>query len=349
MILTILRRRIQLTYMFERLRSKTKGFIQKGEECLADKDTEFLVFLPATDYYYLPYFQLFQYKNVHVEFSFSNGTLAISKLLGLFSFQSPYKKYSKVKYDQKKKYIIFFDGQYALASSEFRHYLQQEYPGCKIIFHLGDLIKTKTGIDIDNIKAFADLVVTYDHNDADENQLTYHADPYSQLPKEMVDGQYEKSGIIFYGFAKNRATEIMQVYDKLKNNHITCDFSIPDLDEEFTKERPELANAHFTPYLEYLKRVQGTDCLLEIIQKGSRGCTFRTWEAIAYNKKLITNNPSVVDEKFYNPQFIQVIDSIDSLDVDWIKQDVKVDYGFADDLSPRACFEYYLGQLKQKE
>ncbi len=334
--------------MFERLRSKTKKYIQRRGDILVDKDIEFLVFLPATDYYYLPYFQLFQYENVHVEFSYSNSNLAISKLVGIFSAKSPYVKYSKVKYDKNKKYVIFFDGQYALASREFRQYLQQTYPGCQIVFHLGDLIKTKTGIDIDNIKEFADLVVTYDHNDAEENQLTYHADPYSQLPEEMLTGQYEKSGMIFYGFAKNRADEIMQVYDKLTNNRIACDFSIPDLKDEYCEKRPELANAHFTPYIDYLKRVQKTDCILEIIQKGSRGCTFRTWEAIAYNKKLITNNPSVVEEKFYNPQFIQVIDNADSIDVEWITQNVKVDYGFADNLSPRACFEYYLEQVKKE-
>ena len=254
-----------------------------------------------------------------------------------------------VKYDKNKEYVLFFEGQYTLASLEFRKYLRLKYPRCKIIFHLGDFIKTKTGIDIDNIKAFADFVVTYDHNDANEYQLTYHANAYTSLPKEMLDGQFERCDIIFYGYAKNRADDIMRVYDKLKFSHIKCDFNIPDLKKEYSINRPELANAHFTPYLEYLKRVQNTDCILEIIQKGSRGCTFRTWEAIAYNKKLITNNPCVVEEKFYNPQFIQVIDTIDSLDVDWIKQDVKVDYGFADDLSPRACFEYYLEQLRQKE
>ena len=335
--------------MFERLRNKCKKYIREGGEFLIDNNTEFLVFLPATDYYYLPYFQLYHYTNVHVEFSYSNSTLAISKLLGMFSMQSPYKKYSKVKYDKNKKYVIFFDGQYALASREFRQYLQEAYPGCQIIFHLGDLIKTKKGINIENIKTFADLVVTYDHNDADEYQLTYHADPYSQLSEDMLAGSYVESGVIFYGLAKNRADEIVQVYDKLKKNGIACDFSIPDLAEEFFLKRPELAGAHFVPYLEYLKRVQKSKCLLEIIQKGSRGCTFRTWEAIVYNKKLITNNPSVKEESFYNPKYIQVIDSFNDLDTEWIKEDIDIDYNFTKELSPSACFKFYLECLRKNK
>ena len=54
---------------------------------------------------------------------------------------------------------------------------------------------------------------------------------------------------------------------------------------------------------------------------------------------------SVKDEEFYNPQYIQVIDSIDSLDMEWLKNDVKVDYGYSGKLSPRSCFEYYLSML----
>lgn len=338
--------RINAIYLFEWLRRKTKKYIQKGDGCLVDKDIVFLVFLPATDYYYLPYFQLYQFKNVFVDFSYVNSNLFISKLQSLFTPQSPYKKFAKVKYDKTKKYVIFFDGQYALATHEFRQYLQQEYPGCQIIFHLGDLIRTKKGIDIEDIKAFADFVVTYDHNDADNYELNYHPDAYSKLPEQLLkEDKLGHSALLFHGFARNREETIIESYDYLIKNGIDCVFNVPGLSKEALLSRPELSKSKNTPYIQYLKYVQKTDCIFEVLQKGSQGCTFRTWEAVVYNKKLLTNNPSVKDEPFYNPKFIKVFTSPEDIDVEWLKTPIQVDYNFAEKLYPEACFQFYVNSL----
>lgn len=341
MFLSSLRSRVKAIYTFERLRHNTKKYLHK-KGCLIDQDTVFFVYLPATDYYYLPYFQLLGFNNVFVFFSYVNSNVAISRLLDKFLSNTKYKKFARIKYDKSKKYVFFFDGQYTICSTELREYLQNEYPGCKIIFHLGDLIKTKKGINIEDIKAFADLVVTYDHNDADENQLIYHPDPYSILPYGLLNAPNEKSQMIFYGYAKDRAKTLLSIYDKMKECGLRCDFGIPDLTEEDCINRAELANAQFTPYLDYLGKVQSSDCILEIIQGGSRGCTFRTWEAVVYNKRLVTNNQCVKEEAFYNSDYIQVIESFESLDLGWLKKDVNVDYNYADKLSPKACFEFYM-------
>lgn len=333
--------RVKRIHSFEKLRRNTKKFIHK-DEFFIDENTIFLVFIPATDYYYLPYFQLYRYKNVFVDFSYINSNEFILKTLRKIPTGIFYRKFVSKKYDPSKRYVIFFDGQYVICSQKFRNFLKNNYTNCKIIFHLGDLISTKKGVRVDDIKDFADLVVTYDHNDADKYGFIYHFTPYTKLPAELLQSTFNKSQILFYGLAKNRTVELIQIYDKLKNSNMKCEFCIPDLSDDYLGSRPELANATYTPYWDYLRRVQNTQCLLEIIQKGSRGCTFRTLEAVVYNKKLITNNPSIREETFYNPQYIQVIDSIDSLDVDWITKDVKVDYGYVEQLSPKACFEFYL-------
>lgn len=333
--------RLKGIYTFEKLRHKAEKYV-KREEYLIDENTEFLVYVPATDYYYLPYYQLYRYKNVHVRFSYINSNELILKTMRKISSNLVYKRYTKQKYEPNKKYVVFFDGQYSLCSEGFKAYLQNKYPGCKLIFHLGDLLSTHKNIHIEEIKQFSDLVVTYDHNDADANGLTYHSDPYSILPSGLLNVPKEKSHMIFYGYAKDRANTLLKIYDRMKESGLRCDFGIPDLKEEDCLNRPELADAQFTPYLDYLGKVQSSDCILEIIQGGSRGCTFRTWEAVVYNKKLVTNNQSVKEEVFYNPDYIQVIDSFDSLDLNWLKKDVRVNYQFAEQLSPKACFEFYL-------
>lgn len=340
--------RINSILTFEILRFRTKKYIVK-DGYLIDKDTLFYVFVPATDYYYLPYFQLYQYKNVFVSFSYVNSNEFFLKTIRKTSSNSIYRKYIDVNYDSTKKYVFFFDGKYSWCSKQFRNYLKDRYPGCSIIFHLGDLLSTHKNIKIDEIKDFSDLVVTYDHNDADRNGLTYHTDPFSRIPTKLLNGINGKCNLIFYGYAKDRSKTLLLIYDRMKENGLKCDFGIPDLTEEECSTRPELANCHFTPYMEYLGKVQNSDCILEIIQGGSRGCTFRTWEAVVYNKKLITNNQSIKEEKFYNPDYIQVIDSYDSIDFDWLKKKVNVDYGYADKLSPKSCFEYYLSIINKDQ
>lgn len=333
--------RVKRIHSFEKLRRNTKKFIHK-DEFFIDENTIFLVFIPATDYYYLPYFQLYRYKNVFVDFSYINSNEFILKTLRKIPTRIFYRKFVSKKYDPSKRYVIFFDGQYSLCSQRLKCFLRNRYPDCMIIFHLGDLLSTHKNINISEIKDFSDLVVTYDHNDAENNIITYHSHPYSSLPSEMLACSEGNSQLLFYGYAKNRSKLILQVYDKMKASGVKCDFSIPGLTSEDCSNRPELANAKFTPYLDYLKKLQCTDCILEIIQSGSQGCTFRTWEAIVYNKKLITNNKSIKDEPFYNQEYIQVIDSVESINVEWIKKDIKVNYGYADQISPKACFEFYI-------
>lgn len=55
----------------------------------------------------------------------------------------------------------------------------------------------------------------------------------------------------------------------------------------------------------YIKR---SKILLDIHRKEQNGLTFRVFESIGLNKKLITTNPNIVNYDFYNPNNILVID-----------------------------------------
>lgn len=52
-----------------------------------------------------------------------------------------------------------------------------------------------------------------------------------------------------------------------------------------------------------------TICMLDLGQiRKHRGLTFRVFEAMGFHKKLITNNPDIVNYDFYDPQNILIID-----------------------------------------
>lgn len=56
------------------------------------------------------------------------------------------------------------------------------------------------------------------------------------------------------------------------------------------------------PYAETLRWVGRSRCLIEVLQKGQSGHTLRVMEALFYGKKLLTNNPDIVTEPYYDPQ-----------------------------------------------
>lgn len=63
------------------------------------------------------------------------------------------------------------------------------------------------------------------------------------------------------------------------------------------------------PYERVIEYSMGAKCLLDIVQPGQTGLTMRALEAPMFGKKLITNNPSIVDEPFYHPANIYILGS----------------------------------------
>jgi hypothetical protein len=62
------------------------------------------------------------------------------------------------------------------------------------------------------------------------------------------------------------------------------------------------------PYADMLKLLNHYEIVLDIAKPHQHGLSFRTFEALGMNKKLITNNRSVMEYDFYNPNNILVID-----------------------------------------
>jgi len=88
------------------------------------------------------------------------------------------------------------------------------------------------------------------------------------------------------------------------------------------------------PYEDFLNTELEGNCILEIVQKGQTGPTLRYFEAICYNKKLVTNNPHIVEFPFYNPQWMKIYQKPEDIDVDWLKKIEQIDYGYNGEFSP---------------
>lgn len=68
------------------------------------------------------------------------------------------------------------------------------------------------------------------------------------------------------------------------------------------------------PIDEVAEKIKKSKIIIEIQRKEQVGLSFRVFEALGHNKKLITTNADVVNYDFYNPQNILVIDE-DNIDI----------------------------------
>ena len=60
-------------------------------------------------------------------------------------------------------------------------------------------------------------------------------------------------------------------------------------------------------FSEYLKLVKNSKVLLDFKVKEHDGLSLRFFESLKYQKKIITNNKSVVEYDFYNPKNIFIL------------------------------------------
>lgn len=324
----------------------------KDRFCEVLRVKRYVVYMPDLDFFYYPYYDLFHRDNVQViKFSESvpmkTDNRIIRKLCGISyssqlntkRFRMPFKKLwypicTGIQ-DSSDEIVFLFWGAFTLCSRQYRRYLKKHFPNCKITFTMFDLAKLwlQETNDMKNVKDFADAVFSYDIDDVQKYGLIFHRDAFSVLPDTMIKGGGIESDLNFCGKAKDRYDEILAVYNYARKAGINCDFNVPKLPQHKKDEYPELAGSIYIPYIDYIKRIQGTNCLLEICQSGKKQYTLRPWEAIAYGKKILTSNKEFLNEEFYDPKYIQVYEDPASIDWDWVREKVDVDYHYIDKLS----------------
>lgn len=207
--------------------------------------------------------------------------------------------YTNIRNPEKKQVFIFLM-RWLKPQNEFLFsLLKSRIPGCTIIIYFEDLVETGKGsLDYDILKKYADIVISYDKNDALKYGFHYYPTFMSNLNSDLEHIRV-KYDVCFYGADKNRGRLIEQAYILLKNRGYKCDFGI------YKPVSPCKAKGikqlrWLISYKRYLKHVQQSQYILEIMQDGAVGFTLRCWEAILLNKKLLTNNQNILNAPFFN-------------------------------------------------
>ena len=191
-------------------------------------------------------------------------------------------------------------------------------------------------------------VYTFDRADSDHYGWTYIGLNYYSRPRIL--SKATTSDAYFVGGLKgNRDALIMELFHKLKSKSNPL-FDVYCINHEQYEKREILNGLNYSmewqSYKKILKKVAATNCIIEILQENQTAQTLRYFEAIAFNKKLLTNNKNIINLPFYDEKYMRYFETADDVDLDWVRKKEDIDYHYNDEFSPMKLFEQIRGDIE---
>lgn len=152
-----------------------------------------------------------------------------------------------------------------------------------------------------------------------------------------------ESGAILYdcyfvgGIKGGRGELIRSLYKSMRESCVDALFECTFMkgEHETTDDSGiKWLHASWQPYKNVLANDLASACVVEILQEGQHAQSLRYFEAICYNRKLLTNNTHVVDLPFYDDRYIRVFHDANDVDMDWLKGRELPEYGYSNEFSP---------------
>lgn len=162
----------------------------------------------------------------------------------------------------------------------------------------------------------------------------------SEWNVENTIKRQEKEAFFIGSFIENRIDEIIYITTIFQELKIKTNINLLYFDEK-RHLRYQRSGIHFSDkpltYFEVLEMVKKSDVVLDFVDSVHNGLSLRTFEALRFSKKLITNNVLVKGYDFYSENNILVWENVldrealkDFLDRDYqkIDYDILSEYSF---------------------
>lgn len=223
---------------------------------------------------------------------------------------------------------------------EYLLYLKKNYPHSKVVVLCRDVLRRHMyNFQTYTRKKVYDFWMSIDERECKEYGFV-HFDEFESVVDVPRAQDYPIADLFFAGRTKDRLERLVSIYDKMTAGGIKCLFLMLDTrkEDEVAREGIKYIDKPLT-YTEMLWYSVNSKCMLEINQEDAVGYTSRFLEAVMFNKKLITDNTIIKENKFYNPNFISIISQKEEIDVDFIKEETNVNYHYNGEFSPLARIE----------
>ena len=213
------------------------------------------------------------------------------KFLDCFSDLYFKKHFRKLLNNNDSYCFIIYSRSYEDYRCSLTRYLRREFPNCRIVVYYGDLV-SKHRVNISDVLNDTDLVCSFDSDDAKNNNISWVLEPFSESVVDLKELSQDKNPIrwdvTFVGQAKNRLKQIIEIYDLLRINGLKCDFHITGVKK---KDRVYTESISYEPlsFMDLLRHVVSSRCILEVMQENGVSPTTRYTEAMLFDKNLLTN------------------------------------------------------------
>lgn len=159
-----------------------------------------------------------------------------------------------------------------------------------------------------------DTCYSFDKDDCEKYNLRFNPNFYFVEEQNSVSN-YDISYLATYD---DRITDTIHIINYFNLNHIKNKARILTaknikISHNLPKNIEIIHN--IIPFSESYKYYSDSKIILDIAHSNQKGLSFRPFEAIGMNKKLITTNKDIVNYDFYNPNNIFVIDNIKNIDI----------------------------------
>lgn len=254
-----------------------------------------------------------------------------------------------INWDNDTKYfIIIVDSPFPFALSKLSQ-LKKQHNICYVILllnsWLGEYAKlNKKYIDCSDI----DYVFSYDYGDSISQGFIFSDMLYSKL---YINSTYSGSDLYYIGGNNGRLDTIHDILKSIKKHDLTGDFRVTKVSDKDMLYPNDIKYNQFINYDKALEEMSSCNCILELLRDPQNQvcATLRYYEAVCYNKKLLTNNKNVVNLPFYNPDYIHVFENPRDIDWEWVKERIPIDYHYDGRFSPMHLIDKIIELEEEKE
>jgi len=211
--------------------------------------------------------------------------------------------FENIWYDNWKNEINNYNTILIHASSITMHlpkWIKSKNPNIKVILWYWNPVNKRT-VPTDEIRKYCE-VWSFNYEDCEKYNMNYNSQYYFEsmdLPKNKV-----VDDIFFIGSDKGRAKKIDKIYENIDKN-ISINFNVVTNNPNNIKNKNIISNK--MSYSKVLFNISRSKSILEILQDTQSSPSLRTFEALFFSKKLITNNKKVKKFNFYHPNNIFIL------------------------------------------
>lgn len=157
---------------------------------------------------------------------------------------------------------------------------------------------------------YFDEIYSFDKNDCEKYQFKFITN-FIYIPKEEIKPNFDLKVFTIQSKSQDRMHTINKIANELDR------LSIKNYEFHIYGKPSNNANKNIIFFNErisfdfFKNKMKNAEILLDLVRKGQNGLSFRIFEAMALQKKLITTNKNITRYNFYNPNNILVIDTDD--------------------------------------